>query len=333
MPPSDNPFYREPLHPNFNRRALHHDYRLPAKYMLTILKNPDLPPFSQIIGDPKSIADIQILLSPLGEAIQKAIEEWIPLYPIYVPTHIIMPDHIHICVDVIATLDKGLSRAVSRLMGKCSSIYHHSLPDRLRPEKMTPLFTTGFNDKIAYTEERWKREKNYTNDNPRRYLIKKHYPDYLRKRWLLTVSGDRQFVMMGNIFLLKMPHLFRVKTSRHYTAREAIAAMEQWKRELFNGGIPISPFIHPHEKELKNRAIQEGYSFIRICTHGFAERAAPTGIEFELMSEGRLLLIGQPEYSTRKEDLRYSFAQNLNDLAKEIADTGNRGVSLTIRPL
>ena len=228
--------------------------------MLTILKNPDLPPFSQIIGDPKSIADIQILLSPVGEAIQKAIEEWIPLYPIYVPTHIIMPDHIHICVDVIATLDKGLSRAVSRLMGKCSSIYHHSLPDRLRPEKMTPLFTTGFNDKIAYTEERW-------------------------------------------------------------------------KRELFNGGIPISPFIHPHEKELKNLAIQEGYSFIRICTHGFAERAEPTGIEFELMSEGRLLLIGQPEYSTRKEDLRYSFAQNLNDLAKEIADTCNRGVSLTIRPL
>ncbi|MDE7442233.1 MAG: hypothetical protein K2M69_08720 [Muribaculaceae bacterium] len=51
------------------------------------------------------------------------------------------------------------------------------------------------------------------------------------------------------------------------------------------------------------------------------------------MSEGRLLLIGQPEYSTRKEDLRYSFAQNLNDLAKEIADTGNRGVALTIRPL
>ena len=329
----DNPPYLKPIHPNFNRRAFHHDYTRPAKYMITILKNPELPSFSHIIGNPASPDTIRIILSPLGEAISKAISEWISLYPIFIPTFIIMPDHIHICVDVIASLPNGFSRAVARVMGKCSSIYHNSLSEELRPEKMISFFSPGFNDKIAYTQERWDREINYTNDNPRRYLIKKLYPDFLRKRWILTVSGDREFVMMGNIFLLKQPHLFQVKTSRRFTPAEATQKMEEWKSEIFNGGIPISPYIHPHEKELKNLAIQEGYSYIRICTNGFAERESPTGIEFELMAQGRLLLIGQREYSSQKTDLRYSFAQEMNKLAKEIADACNGGEALSIRPL
>ena len=42
----ENPPYLKPIHPNFNRRAFHHDYTRPAKYMITILKNPEFPSFS-----------------------------------------------------------------------------------------------------------------------------------------------------------------------------------------------------------------------------------------------------------------------------------------------
>lgn len=45
-----------------------------------------------------------------------------------------------------------------------------------------------------------------------------------------------------------------------------LIAMREWKTNLYNGGIPISPFIHPHEKQLRDFAIQEGFSYIRVCS-------------------------------------------------------------------
>lgn len=47
----NNPYLRHPDHPNYNRRACHHDYRRPAGYLLTFLRNPSIPAFSQIVGD------------------------------------------------------------------------------------------------------------------------------------------------------------------------------------------------------------------------------------------------------------------------------------------
>ncbi len=332
--PFYNPFYRNPDHPNFNRRAHHHDYTRPAKYLITILKNPILPTLSSIAGNAssKKREDITINLSSSGFVIPDTIQAWNRKYPtIYIPEYVIMPDHIHICMDVCAHLPYGLSNPVSNLMGMISKAYHNFLSPLEQPNTMLPFFSKGFNDRIAYSQQQWLRQIDYTIDNPRRYLLKKDYPDYLLKRWLLTIPGGLQFILKGNIFLLKQPFLFRVKTSRHYSQAEADKAMHEWKSYLYNGGIPISPFIHPHEKALKEIAIREGFSFIRICTNGFGERETASGKEFELLSQGRLLLIGQSHYNSQKEDLRYNYAQILNTQAASIAEACNNNSPLSIR--
>ena len=331
-----NPFYRNPDHPNFNRRARHHDYTRPARYLITIIKNPTIPTLCKISGNPYSRNKNNIItdLSPSGVIIPDAIKEWNRKFSgIYLPEYAIMPDHIHLCMDVCTSLPNGLSRAMAGLMGKISSAYQLSLPIPERPEKMTSFFSKGFNDRIAYTQEQWERQQQYTIDNPRRYLIKKIFPDFLIKRWLLSMPGDRKFILKGNIFLLRQPSVFRVKTSRSYSPSEAAEAMNEWKKQLYNGGIPISPFIHPHEKELRDDAINNGYSYIRICTNGFAEREAASGKEFELMAQGRLLLIGQYEYKSQKEELKYGYAQHLNQQALDIANACNQGLLFSIRPL
>ncbi|MDE6297635.1 MAG: hypothetical protein K2L89_07280, partial [Muribaculaceae bacterium] len=76
---------------------------------------------------------------------------------------------------------------------------------------MISFFSKGFNDRIAYTQQQWERQLQYTADNPRRYLIKRLHADYLLKRWLLKIPGDLKFILKGNIFLLRQPFLFRVK--------------------------------------------------------------------------------------------------------------------------
>ncbi len=161
IPIIDNPFYRNPDHPNFNRRARHHDYTRPAKYLITFLKQPSTPTLSEIAGFPPYVSyeSAQTILSPLGILISSAVSKWLEIYQqIIVPACAIMPDHIHICVDVTTQLPNGLSRAIGRLKGFISSAYHNSLPEAVRPEKMQSLFTKGFNDRIAYDAEQWENQ-------------------------------------------------------------------------------------------------------------------------------------------------------------------------------
>lgn len=339
MPPKipfiDNPFYRNPDHPNFNRRARHHDYTRPAKYLITFLKDSTTPVLSNIVGFPPYVSyeSAQTILTDLGSLIPSAISKWIEIYPqIIVPAYAIMPDHIHLCVAVTTSLPTGLSRSIGRLKGLISSAYHYSLPETVRPNKMQTLFTKGFNDRIAYDDEQWDNQIHYTRDNPRRYMLKQSFPDYMTRRWIITM-GEEQYMAIGNIFLLKQPHLFPVKFSRKFSDKESMEWMERGKSMLHNGAIPISPYIHSKEKELKEYAINQGFAMVRVCTNGFAERESASGSEFELMSQGRLLLIAPIEHKTRKEELRYSYAQYLNGVAARIVKAFNSTKTGSIRPL
>lgn len=319
-----SPFYRDPDHPSFNRRAYHHDYTKPARYLITIIKNPAVPSFSRITGDPysKNTGDIRTELLETGLHIPDTIKAWSLKYPVFVENYAIMPDHLHITINVISHLPNGLSRAIANLMGMITKATGLDIP----------AFSKGYNDRIAYTTQQWQSQIHYVRDNPRRYLIKKMYPDYLLQRWLLNM-GNNIYVLRGNIFLLRQPLLFRVKTSRRFTSQEAGRATAAWQRELYNGGVPVSPFIHPHEKALRDFAIDTGFPYIRICTNGFSDRESASGKEFELMAQGRLLLVGQSEFSTRKEDLKYKYASQLNDLASDIVESCNTGISLSLKQL
>ncbi len=316
----DNPFYRNPDHPNFNHRARHHDYTRPAKYLITFLKDSTTPVLSNIVGFPPYVSyeSAQTILTDLGSLIPTAISKWIEKYPqIIVPACAIMPDHIHLRVDVTSPIPNGLSTAIGRLKGIISSEYHYSLPEWMRPTEMRTLFSKGFNDRIAYDAEQWDNQIHYTRDNPRRYMLKQTFPDYMTRRWIITM-GEEQYMAKGNIFLLNQPHLFPVKFSRNFSEKESFEWTERCKSMLHNGSIPVSPFIHPKEKEVKEYAINQGFNIVRICTNGFAERESAAGIEFELMSKGRLLLIAPMEYKTQKQDLKYQYAQHLNGVAVDI---------------
>ncbi|MDE5850864.1 MAG: hypothetical protein K2H38_12040, partial [Muribaculaceae bacterium] len=109
--------------------------------------------------------------------------------------------------------------------------------------------------------------------------------------------------------------------------------LDTCKSLMHNGGISVSPFIHPMEKAIRDYAYQEGFGLIRVCTNGFAERESASGNEFELMAQGRLLLIAPMEHNTRKETLTYDRAHSFNRLAASIVDTFSRNVSGLIRPL
>lgn len=323
-----NPFYRNPNHPNFNRRAYHHDYTKPAKYLITFLKAESTPELSRIEGHPPycSYESAQMILYPVGCIIPAALATWNVKFPqIYIHAYAIMPDHMHLCVDVTGMLPNGLSRAIGSLKGSISTAYHNSLPMEFRPAEMQTLFAKGFNDRIAYDEQQWKRQIHYVFDNPRRYMMKRENPEYMTRRWIVTFGSER-YIAKGNIFLLHQPHLLPVKFSRKFKEQEAYE-WRKWNHTMVqNGAVPISPFIHPEEKLIRDYVSGIDSSYIRICSNGFSERESASGKEFQLMAEGRLLLIAPMEYHTRKEDLKYEYAQVLNGIAKRISSCINSGL-------
>lgn len=93
----NNPFLRRPDHPNYKKRAHHHDYRRPAKYLITILKNPAIPPFSAIEGNPRLTegdSAPHTAISPTGAFILEALRLWLIKFPqIRLADYAIMPDH------------------------------------------------------------------------------------------------------------------------------------------------------------------------------------------------------------------------------------------------
>lgn len=335
----ENPFVRPPLHPNYLRRCRNHDYCRPSRYMLTFSKAPETGLLSVITGNPR-ISDSSnpdyphSELTEEGRCFAAALEDWKARYPqIHIAAESIMPDHIHLCVDVRSYLPYGLGKAVSWLFGRAGRRRFESLIlPSLRsghgqePQSASgkiafpPFFSRGFNDKIAYDNEQWRRQIIYTLDNPRRYLIKRQNGNLFYAKWLIS-TGGRQYMAKGNIFLLKYPQLEVVRFSRRFAPGVFERKEEEWRQCVGNGGVLVSPFIHPKEKAVRDRAIADGGSLIRICENGFSERFAPSGEEFGLNAQGRLLLIAAVDYSTRNEDLTYAKAQSMNRIAELVAST------------
>lgn len=294
-------YHTEPREHHYRRRSFAHDYRRPSRYMITFFKSNTQPPLSIISGTPEAP---EVKLTSTGEHFQLALEQWQEEHKeILVDRYVVMPDHIHICMSVLRYIPTGLGRALALLKGKATGC-----------NGGVEFFDKGYNDSIAYNDEQYARQLSYVGDNPRRLLIKRKYPNLFRQRYSLS-NGEIELQALGNVFLLKQPHLEVVRFSRQYSLEEVRQNMERWDECIRNGGVLISPFIHPVEKEALHKALENDGNIIRICTNGFAERFAPIGKEFDLMSRGRLLLLGPKEYSFRKEALCYSYAQYLNHIA------------------
>lgn len=298
------------------RRAKFRDYKAPGFYMITITANQGIPPFCKICNSPEypRVED-----TPLGEIIRGKVTSMPEYTPqLEVRCYVLMPDHIHMLVRVKRYLDRHLGRIIGGMMGGCTSLARKN--GFIGPE--VSLFKDKFHDRIVSKTGQIDVLKKYIADNPRRLLIKRMHPD-LFKRYLHLRIGDREFAAYGNIFLLKSPDLLPVKISRRWSDTEFDRYENYCIEEIGNGAIPISPFIHKREKDIRDKTIESGGKIIILKDTGFEDRFKPQGNEFELCAEGRLLLLAPwPDNTGRKSNAGYVEFHLLNDMAAAIAKIG-----------
>lgn len=317
--------FRDLLKPRQTRRAFFHDYRDPRIYMFTLRKSQGIPVFSNVAGNPKIVSPPDaphIELTETGSIIGAEILRTAGMRADYLDiySYMIMPDHMHLILRVKKRLDQPVTKIIGIIESAITSNCRKSgiiLPDQSVFER------NSIHDRILTKTGQLDILKKYIADNPRRYLVKKLYPDLFRRHLSITL-GEKRFDSVGNIFLLSKP-LFPVHVRRRWTQPEKEAYREECLQMALADHVMISPFIHPLEREIMKDALDAGGLIIKITERGFAERWKPEGKWFDLCAAGRYLIIAESGYPDIRRDMNYQIASHMNELAAYIAALPKEG--------
>ena len=270
--------------------------------------------------------------TPLGSAIREEIYHIRDYHPeMEIFTRAIMPDHIHLLLNVKKELKRDLGQELAGFIMACNRHFQKYNPE-FKPPSISDTdkqysyaratldsnkYFLSFDDVLIDAAGQLDKAKFYIMDNPYRYAVKKAHPD-LFQRYLHLRVGNWEFAAYGNIFLLKkLLHIVRVH--RNYSREQFDCAREEALKAAAEGKVLISPFIHPEERGALKEALKQGASAIWIQADGMEERFSAQGRKFRLCAEGRLLLIAPWPGNKRSQEVTWKSAHAMNDLAEALA--------------
>lgn len=289
-------------------RAPWHDYTERCIYMLTLNKAPLVPDFGSLAGDywisHGHKGSPCVVASPVGAAIKEGLRRFPQIQPkIRVLQYAIMPDHLHILLFVQEKTEEILGRYIAAFKVEVN-----------KAAGLKGVFARGFNDQILKTDRSLDTLYHYLRDNARRLAVRRAHPEFFRRVNALRI-GDRHYQAYGNIQLLDCPFRQQVVVHRADTPDVRQRHRQEWLYTAANGGVLVSPFISPAEKEIRRDAEEADGRLILITNEPMGERYKPAGHDFGLCETGRLLIIsvGRPGPLSRQTCL------DMNVLASEIA--------------
>jgi len=301
-----------------SRRASWLDYRSPAIYLLTLVTVDRQALFGQLVGE-------TIRLSPLGEQIAAEIER-IPSYrdasSIEVYSYVVMPDHVHILIQVHDRLPKHLGSYIGWFKLQCSDHYNAlsagPVLGDVPPRNI--LFAPEYHDRVLTHKGQLANMKRYILDNPRRLALKRANPDLfcLHRQ---TLVGGIACTTLGNIFLADYPQRAVLQCSRSLTPADIAALRDECLAEAANGTIYITAAISEGEKTIARTLREAGFPLIILLENGFPKPDSPhykyfkpQGVYFEACAAGKLLLVEPSPALLDRPDIAAQVTTKAGDL-------------------
>ena len=307
------------LRQNMQRRASWHDYRSRAIYMVTLLKSPAIPELAVLTHpSPGCYRSERTPAGKIVEAVLGCIESVYPALRVW--KFVVMPDHVHFILYAGERLPRHIGQYVGALKRRCSINWAHLCQTPLT-EDVEPFFLPGFHDRILTVGSQLGNLKHYIADNPRRAWLKREHSDLFTKTYRIEAGGE-VLEAVGNRFLLEDFDKRAVVAHNRYTVDEMTQHEHLWQSTADNGGVLISPFVHPVERKWRDYAIEGSGRIISIRLNGFGPRFKPEGRLFDLCAEGRLLLLAPLSFTTGKTILTKPLARRFNAVAEAI-EAGN----------
>ena len=206
------------------------------------------------------------------------------------------------------------------------------------PEALSPLWDDNYDDTVclsdpatgAYDSRHFAAMMRYVDDNPRRAIICRLRPDYMRRCLHVVITcrdvqgkvTTRDYAAFGNLFLLRwarkvqvffhrkarIRHLTKDERDRfgylgtlhpdHVTTvpYERTAAFRDdcrdLKRKVMAGAtVLVTPGISMGERIIKERCIERGYPLIHLQKEAIGSHWKPESSRFAACSSGSLLIL------------------------------------------
>lgn len=299
------------------KRARWHNYRSRCIYLITINKAPGIMDFGKLTGDWRqplgSPNAPSIALSSIGKIVRNALFETLKAEPkIRLLQYAVMPDHLHFLLFVTEELPEEIGHTIARFKLQASRSVGLN------------LFTESYNDQILDGSRNLDTLFRYLRDNPYRLAVRQGCPDHFTRKHEIII-GDRVCETYGHQFLLNHP--FKAAVAVHSSDDEATRyrKLALWRYYGANGSVLISPFISQAERSVRDEAEALGARFILIKHQPLGERFKPTGIEFALCTQGRLLIVAPREPLCTSPTPSRAACVAMNAMATAIAQLTNQG--------
>lgn len=263
-------------------RDYNHDYKSRCIYHITMVKASGIPPFSRITGHPEKP---KVEYSPLGKIIEQQIRNFPTLCSsLRVLQYVIMPDHIHFAIFARNQLPKALGSFIGMMKVKCGQLAKEQL------STPTPIFEKDFYDRILRRSHKLDTICNYIRQNPYRLLVRQCHSNLFQRINNININGNL-WQAYGNPQLLQNP--FKAPVVIHRSDSESLKAAKyrRWQHLAENGGVLISPFISPAEKEVRRQCEETNGKVILLSSKPLGEREKPSAHNFEQCTCGRLLIL------------------------------------------
>lgn len=239
---------------NGHRRAHFHDYNRPGVYMITMVTEGRQRLFGQIVGHTRGVKGTEeyphLLCSVLGERILQ--EEIAKIFKFYKMVEVmkvaLMPDHIHLLLNVrgklpegkhLGTVIRGFKTGCTRAWWQLQDEQEGQPSGEAQPsgktlgtvgEETVPevsplgsskgssggskgwrpvLFEAGYHDRIIIRDGMLENICRYMDENPFRARLREERPNLMQRRLHLWIH-DREYAAFGNLFLLKNPDRIQV---------------------------------------------------------------------------------------------------------------------------
>lgn len=354
-----------------------HDYYEDGIYLITLVVTGREPRLS-MLNDSSSHPDV--VLTHTGNIVHEEWEKTSVIQAskgrsIEILCQVCMPEHWHGVIHVKERMDISLGSIINAFKSACTSrwrkeitgylqspctanmIRHSSKEHRqayyaTRPLIERPLFDDDYDDTICMNEEHRKRMIAYVNDNPRRAIYRKLFPQFMQRQMHIRIDGV-DYASFGNLFLLRWANKQQVFC--HRKARLSQLNEEERKRFgyendcdeslittipyehtesyqkehdgviekiLLGATVVVTPGISKGEQRIKNECIEHGYPLIHLQKEPIGKYWKPEHSRFEACIQGNLLILSPWQLDSMTGDVEvtsdYFRFHNLNTLASKI---------------
>ena len=336
------------------------DYRGRAIYHFTLPVEGRYPLFGVIEGESAETATVR--LNAFGQRVCMLLRGLPQFYAekgfaLKVLATRVMPDHIHLIIQVLEPLPRSIGTVVRGFKSACTSIYKREYykggenAAKMHEGENAAKVHEGENagngsfmhfDRIfAVSSSIWQPDKayyherilhapgqlrhmiDYVKDNPRRLWLKKHNPQ-LFKLHRRTQTHGLLFTSLGNHFLLDWPDRQMVELSRNTPADKVEQHLNEALAAAQNGAITYTAAISKGEQLIARTLRQQGFPLVILLNDGFPKEGSPHeryfkpgGVYFEACAEGRLLLLEPTAETFLDANIQASVQETLRRKAEE----------------